>query len=218
MKRLLFFILLYSCITYNGYSQTLDFKEYINSFKYERTSDIIEFRKISKKGIQMSKEEALAFVYNGDTAKLYCIQKTINMETEEISHVKQFIFLPNKCMKIDMGEYFLIAYTSFECFNDLTTSLFLTIIDKTYRIKDNLLVYRGNDYDSDFHGLLNPLNGNIFLYGNITEASNRQAIIYKINDSNMKFEIIALENDAFGSFDYLIQTLEKLGLKETFMK
>lgn len=207
-------ILTYFIIQFQINFQKNDFKKYVDSFNNAKTSSIVEFRDIVNTGVQMSKKEALKFVYFGDTSKLYCLQKSFNEETEEISDVRRVIFLPYKCIKFDMGKYFLIAYSSFECYGDVT-KLTLSIVTKGYQVKDSLVVYKGNNYDLSLDGLFNPQNGKIFLY-KLKKDQNRQALIYEINDKILNFRIVSEKNNVSGNLDNLNGILEKLGWYEIF--
>jgi hypothetical protein len=202
-------------------SQNSDYIKYIDSFKKEERANIIlKFGRIVQVNNQMTKEEALAFVYKGDSTKLFCNQNIFNMETEKVEGISRDLYLPNKCIRLDMGNYFLIAYSSYQCNNPnekLKILLTLSIINKKYEKKDELLVYKRNEYESELTGLLNPINGQIFVIGNINNETAKQAFIYKINNIGMQFEPIKEENNITQNTDDLIQMLDILGWKEIFM-
>ena len=203
-----------------SYSQTLSYVEYVNSFKENQAKKILDAGDIVQINNRMTKDEALAFVYKGDTTKLYCNQKIFNMETEKVKGISRELYLPDKCMRIDMGTYILIANNSYKCQNPnelLLIFLTLTIVNKDYQPIDSLSIYKGSDYGPDITGLINPNNGKVFIFGKIKNISGRQAIIYKINPESFKFETL-IENDNFnGSIDHLNKTLDMLGWSEIFM-
>ena len=219
MKRIL--ILFYSTLTIGcGYAQNPNFIKYINSYKKEKPDKILNFAKVVQINRQMTKEDALEFVYNGDTAKLYCKQKIFNMETEKVEGIAKDLYLPSKCLRINMGNYFLIAYSSYLCQNPnelLKIVLNLSIVDRNFKIRDNMLVYKGSDYESEIAGLLNPNTGKIFLLGDIQNIESKQAYIYKINIETLKFELIKEENNITGTNDNLTKLLDLLEWNETFM-
>ena len=219
MKQIQVFLIII-LIANIGFAQNSNYVKYVNSFKVEKTNTILKLGKIVQISNQMTKEEALAFVYNGDSSKLYCHQKIFNMETEKVEGISTDLYLPNKCMQLDMGNYFLIAYTSYQCKNPdemLKVLLTLSIINKEYKSMNDLLVYKRNENESEITGLLNPLNGKIFVIGNIMNESTKQAIIYKINAVSLKFEPIKANDNVIIDTDDLYQILDMLGWKEIFM-
>lgn len=219
MKYLSIFFLFFAVLQ-TSYAQTPSHLKYINSFKEDQSKKVLNAGDIVQINNRMTKEEALKFVYYGDTAKLFCYQKIFNMETEKVEGISRELYLPDKCMRLDMGNYFLIAYSSYKCENPneiLKVFLTLTIVNKKYQLCDSLLIYKGSDYGPDITSLINPNNGKVFLYGYVKNQSTRQAIILKVNPDSLKFKML-VENDNFnGSIDYLTQTLDILGWTETFM-
>jgi hypothetical protein len=201
-------------------AQNSKFIEFIDSFKEESSGKIIDFAKVVQLNRPMDKEDAINFVYNGDTSKLYCVQKIINIETEEIEGFSRELYLPSKCLRIEFDNCFLIAYSSYFCQNPndlLKVALNISIIDDNYAIKENMIVYIGSDYESEITGLLNPKNGKMFLIGDIQNKGYNQAIIYKLSGSTKTFEKIKEEDNINGATDNLIQLLESLDWKESFM-
>lgn len=199
--------------------QTPKQKKYIDSFKEYKSKDILNAGKIVQYQNPMSKEEALTYVYKGDTAKLFCYQKIINMETEKVEGISREIYFPNKCLRIDMGNYFLLAYSSYQCKNPneaLRIMLSLSIVNKQYQIMDNILIYKGTDYGQEFTGLINPNNGKIFLYGDIKGVKRNDAVILKINPLKFKFEKTVEADEVEGDIDDLNSTIKVLGWLEVF--
>jgi hypothetical protein len=99
------FILLIVFITANHLccSQLINMA-YIKSFnKIENTQNIDFQRNINSQGKLMTKQEALDYVYSGDTSRLYCIQEIFNMETEKVVGISRVLFLPRK--------YFLLLFS-----------------------------------------------------------------------------------------------------------
>jgi hypothetical protein len=219
MKRIL--ILFYSTLIIScGYAQNPNFIKYINSYKEEKPDNILNFAKVAQINRQMTKEDALEFVYDGDTAKLHCKQKIFNMETEKVEGISQELYLPSKCLRINMDNYFLIAYSSYLCQNPnelLKVVLNLSIVDRNFKIRDNMLVYKGSDYEAEITGLLNPNTGKVFLLGDIQNIKRKQAYIYKINNETLKFELIEEESNITGTTDNLTKLLDLLEWNETFM-
>ena len=82
--------------THLGYSQeyTLD---YIQSFDRIGSGQEIDFQWLYyNRGKPMTVQEALDYVYNGDTSRLYCIYKVFNMETEKVISTYRELTLPEK--------------------------------------------------------------------------------------------------------------------------
>jgi hypothetical protein len=219
MKKTLIILLMIFSLC-NILAQSPSYVNYINSFKEDTSSKILFFKKIVDRKNRMTKEEALDFVYNGDTSRLYCYQASFNMETEKVEGSSRDLYLPDKCLKINMPEYTLIGYSSYKCKNPnqpLKFFLNLIIVNKKYQLTDSLIVLESTDFDSDISGLLNPKTEKLFLVGYLKNRPERQAIIYKINSSNLKFEIIKELNEVSDYPDDLMKTLEILGWKELFM-
>jgi hypothetical protein len=200
------------------YSQTFK-KEFIDSFRKSKKEELISFGRLINWDNQMTKQEALDYVYNGDTSRLYCIQKIFNMETEKTEGVSRDIYLPNKSLRIDGENYILIATTSFECQNInemVKVKLTLSLIDNNYNLKDTMLVYEGNDYDYKISGLLNTSNGKAFITG-YEKETGRYAKLIKINLEILKFEVVREKIHADISSENWEKELEKLGWYEEFI-
>jgi AAA+ ATPase superfamily predicted ATPase len=225
-----------------GYAQTLskninmEFIDFVNSFDKEKTNEILDFGYVVKKNKPMTKEEALEFVYRSDdTTKLYCEEKIFSMETEEIFGTFMETYFPNKCLRIDMADYFLIVYSSYQCADpmgpqDLSSNfLHVLILDMGFNVRDSMIVYLGDGYgNSIITGLLNPVNSKIFLiqpFQNIFNKTmleinririiEKHAIIY-IVDENLKFKV-EREDDIVPRGNDLMKVLEKLGWKDLFL-
>jgi hypothetical protein len=212
------------------------FIDFVNSFEEEKTDDVIWFAEIIEKEMPMSKEEALKFVYHtDDTTRLYCVNFDYSNESEEFRGViGTSLSLPDKCLKIDMGDYFFIAYNSCQCINNIddcpnpndlrgcflngefNSFLTLCIVDKGFNLRDSMLVCKDSEMDILVTGLLNPKNGKIFLY---KDEDGRKVYLHKVNKTSLKFEYIKKENLSRDMSPYdLMKTLEKLGWKESFLK
>lgn len=236
----MYLILILSALTLNmscaqsvEKNRNIKFIRFVNSFKEEIKSNIIDFRKIINNKDPMSKEEVLEFVYHtDDTTKLYCVEFNYSNENEKFRGILgAFLWLPDKCLKINMENYFLIAYNSYECPNRCPNpndaydcfvnarynkSLILCIVDTQYVKKDSMIVYMEDDVDYSIAGLLNPQNGKIFLY---KMDNGRKVYMYEINKTTLKFESIRKENLSSDMFyDDLMKVLEKLNWKGFFME
>jgi hypothetical protein len=236
MKKYL--ALIFVILTLNtSYAQSIKknsntkFINFVNSFKEETNTSIFDFRRIINNKAPMSKEEALEFVYHtDDTTKLYCVEFDYSNETEEFRGILgTFLWLPNKCLRINMEDYFFIAYNSYKCQNKCLDKLYdcflndhydcfltLCIVDKGFNLRDSLFVCNDDGYDSFVKGLLNPQNGKVFL--NNLENKDKNAYLYIVN-KNLKFELVKkgnISNDTYT--DDLMSVLEKLEWKKFFLE
>ena len=187
-----------------GVKKNLDTKfiEFIHSFE-EETKAIFDFRVLIQRNDAMSEEEALLFVYEtNDTNRLSCVAFDFSNEDEEFRGIiGVFPRIPKKCLKIDVGNYFLIAYSAYQCthscpdpnnlydcFVNDEQIVFLTlcIVDKGYNLIDSMIVCSNSGYEYDITGLLNANNSKIFLLNTNTK---KEALMYAINQ-NLQFEII----------------------------
>lgn len=214
---LLFIIVL---LSNPGCSQPREFKKFLDSFTKESSSQPLNFGKVVQYSNRMTKHEALEFVYRGDTSKLYCKQQIFNMETEKVEGISTELYLPDKCLRLDTDDYYLIAYNSYDCQapnKPLTVTLVLKIINKKYKVTDSLVVYKGTDYDWEMTGLINPHNNKIFVLNEMSKkTSSIRALIYRINDS-LKFEIFKDQSDIKNMTDDLEKDLELLSWQEAFL-
>ena len=101
-------------------------------------------------------------------------------------------YIPSKCFRINYDDFFLIAYTSFEC--DLkgvanVQLCHLVIYDKMYAPQDTLIIYYDDGYDYSISGYYNSLNCKLYLYDS-TKIKSVKSFLYKINQSTLKFEEI----------------------------
>lgn len=192
------------------FSQDEKFKLFVNSFPVINKGNILKFGEVIQTGKSMSKNEAFDLVYHGDSTKLYCTEQILGESTE--------LHLPSKCFKINTDKYYLIGYTSYQCqskmddriWDMVEISLNIMIVDKEYKIRDTMIVYRGNDYYYDITGIFNPLNNNMFL------LREKNGFMYKINSQEMKFELVKNFNDIPLRTENLEKTLEQIGWKEIF--
>lgn len=210
-------LVFYMC---NASSQNDPFKKWIDSF--EKTSDQgpCNFRVLLNKGKNMTKEQAVEFVYQNDTSKLYCHFQEFNMETEKQGAFTTELYLPQKCLKLTTSKFILIGYSTFKCDDpDKLLEMYLTlkIIDrKGLRSTDSLIVYRGNEYDWQMTGLINPQNNKIFILEQLGKSEfNARAFIYKI-DNALRFEIEKRQEGIKEITDNLEEGVESLGWSEIF--
>jgi hypothetical protein len=233
-----FAVLMLNVLTLNmGCAQSVEknndteFIDFVKYFKKESKSDIIDFRKTINVKAPMLKEEALKFVYHTeDTTKLYCLWFDYSNENEEVRGILGAnLYLPNRCLKIDMGNYFFIAYNSYQCANscpdpnnlrdcflneEFYVFLTLCVVDKGFNLRDSMIVCKENDYDFFIEGLLNPKNGKFFLHNTYDKHDAR---IYEVNKKTLEFEVVEKGNvGEETSTNDLIKVLEELGWAELF--
>jgi len=142
-------------------------------------------------GKRMEVEEALSYVYEGDSSRLYCEQAIFNMENEKISGYERELFLPSKCFKIELAHCTILAYTLYDCQNVrnlIGQKMILCIIDKENVFQDSIVAYLGDDYEDDITGLINCKNGKVFVRG--VGIDDLYVRMYNVNPKTLKYEII----------------------------
>ena len=207
MKKLIIYVLCLLNTTLSGCAQNrkkinpdTDFVEFVNSFDKLQPNDIVNFNTIVNQfGKSMTKKQALRFVYHtDDTTKLYFTEKIFSNETEEVFGTRNELYMPNKIFKIDKNNYSILGYTSYSCednssFPIISNYLHLMIMDNNYHIIDSLIVYRGNEYDSDIFGYLDCNLEKILkiVYSGSSFKNNltKTAYLYKINSKTLKIEL-----------------------------
>ncbi|MEQ8683838.1 MAG: hypothetical protein RIE86_01035 [Imperialibacter sp.] len=219
MKHLVFFlfVLFFSCFRE---AQDASYTDFVKSFKEEVSKNSVNFGEIAfRNSLPMTKQEALQFVYDGDSSKLYCKQEIFNMETEKTSGISTELYLPSKCLKISSNDYMLIGYSEYRCQDPnelLKIILRLSIVSNAYQVTDNLIAYQGSDYDFDTMGLISPTTGNILLVNVNQKNGKTDAFVYQVNTKTLKFEILKESLGVVGSTDNLLKLSERLGWESLF--
>jgi hypothetical protein len=200
-------------------SNNNDFSKFIKSFPVQKSFEVLNFRVIAldvwkKKSMNISRGQALKYIYNNDTAMLYCTSKSINQETEKIEAIFRTENFPKRCFRLDFENYQLVAYYYGLCQNPdewQYSIIKILLIDTHHVVRDNMMVYKDDGYDSSITGLLNPINGKIFL------LNERTGYVYRVNEQTLKFEVIEKDVADF-STDDCMKALESFGWKEVFME
>ena len=118
MKVLISLILL-TLIINTGCTQTSTYIKFINSFPLVNSNITLRFGVVVGTGPKMTNREALAYVYDNDSTKLYCKQKIFNMETEKVEGVSTELYLPQKCLRIKTKKIIIILHSiPFNAFAD----------------------------------------------------------------------------------------------------
>ena len=207
--------------THLGYSQeyTLD---YIQSFDRIGSGQEIDFQWLISdiyRGKPMTVQEALDYVYNGDTSRLHCIYEIFNMETEKVTGTARELFLPKKYFLVELDSCYLVASSSFLCENEyglMEVSIILHVIGKDLELKSSLEVYRGNEYDDYLTGMINTANGRIFLTS-FEKKSGSDAKLLEMNQESLRYEVIKEKKPVEMHSDNWKRELEKLGWYEDFL-
>jgi hypothetical protein len=195
----------------HGYAQDNQWRQFVNSFSAEKSkTKILDFRDVMDRNNKMTNVEALKYVYNGDTTKLHCIGTFLDMETEKVHGTYKVSNIPRKCLRIEMDNFILIGYAWSDCYS---TYLNLLILNKQYQITDSMTVCKGNEYDYDSHGLLNPSNIKLIVY----TTDGRNMCLYYVNEK-LKFGLVKKQDNIASNTDDLNMVLDRLGWKEEFMK
>jgi hypothetical protein len=199
--------------------QSEDFAKFINSFPLKKTSEILNFRITAleiwdKNSMNISRKHALKYIYNNDTAMLHCTSKSVSQDTEEVMAIFRKENFPKKCFRLNYENYQLVAYYYGLCQDPDNWQYFiikLLLVDNQSAVRDSTVVYKDNGYDSDITGLLNPVNGKIFL------LRGRIGYVYKVNENTFKFEAVKEGEANFDTDDYM-KALKLFGWKELFME
>ncbi len=193
-------------------------KLFILSFPYEFKDTLIEAPILMFKKNPMTDEEALQFVYNNDTSRLYC--KGVYFDQIEEKETGQWCEkkLPNKCLGINADSFYIVAYTSYDCQDPKAQHwdyLHFVIYDKNFHLKDDLLLYQGDEYDYKITGLLNVKSIKFLRYYYDDYFKERVFQIIRVNRKTLKFETIKeLRSKASISTDDMINAMESLKLNE----
>lgn len=195
------------------------FEKYIDTFPIIANPVVESFRSLSNKGKDMTREEALQYIYKYDTSKLFCKEEIYSMESEKVEGVSTELWLPKKSLRIDRPTFTVIGFTSYDC-SDLKTFpktiLTLQIIDKkTLNVSDSLVAYIGNEYDWDLTGSVNTKNSKILLFNETGKRiSNVTARLYSFNST--KFKLIKEQKNVTHITDDLQQNVKVLRWEEDF--
>jgi hypothetical protein len=220
----IFGILIFNLLCLSGCSQEREstFELFVNSFDTMDANEVIEFRSVFYKAEEMSKDDAIKYIYNNDSTKLYCKEEIFNMETEKVEGYSTNIFLPKKLLKLRTADYILISYSTQICpdlsVHDVTEAVvILKILNLKYQIMDSIIVYK-EKYDYSTRAILNPKTGKLFLISSDTTRSHLEASLIRINPKTLKFEIMISPVMLQPSYDNPLKEVERLGWNDQFMK
>jgi hypothetical protein len=107
MKGATFLLLL---LTSNLFAQKNYEANFITSFDYIDAVGVVDLSKFIQAGKKMSIQEAMNNIYSGDSSKIYCNEKIVNMENEGESKVVRKEYLPEKCFLIEYENFKLLGY------------------------------------------------------------------------------------------------------------
>lgn len=210
------------------FSQTKYNEEYVKSFPQMTRGNLIKFHFDFQKDKRMTREEALKFVYNGDTTQLVCVREEYNMMTEKLLGISREERMPYKCMFLDMGDYLLIVNSSFDCHDPKKPQvayLTLTVVNKEFKPTDALIVRREKYDMPEVLGELNSKNGMIFLVGFLktkdVNPSDRtvpvHAAMLMVDKRSLKFKLLKESSGIKGNYTDFPKTLKSLGWEEMFL-
>jgi len=93
-------------VTNIGFAQSPSFKKYIDSYKIDTKNQIRSLDEISSLENKMTSNEALEFVYDHDSSRLFCSEEIVDLMTEKVSGVTRNLYLPEKCALYQNEKYF----------------------------------------------------------------------------------------------------------------
>lgn len=191
---------------------------FIESYKIENTHRVLRFADVIHNGQVMTESEALQFVYYGDTSRLFCQEKVINMENERDFRIARSKHLPKKNFRLITDSYTLTASTQYECkgLSDFIWQILtLKIMTRDNLVVDSLLVYKANDYDYEVTGTMNTENQKIFL--SKIRGNTHDLFLYKIDGKTLRFiEEGSIQNQS-NVDDDLSKTLKAVGWLDRFI-
>lgn len=186
-------MLLYSLI-FLGCTKSASQEKPKNAFleSFPKTQDeIIDFREVTKKSTPMTRGEGVKYAYYGDSSRLFCLQKSINMENEREFKILRALYLPKKCFVVHYESYSVFGYLKYNCRNLKQTNseeLMLKIIDRNELIRDSLSVFISDAFETSKSGLMNKVARKIFVTGN-SEGTSSQASLYTIDSKSLSFRL-----------------------------
>jgi hypothetical protein len=170
-------------------AQETGFQNHIRSYLRIPEELVYEFGANKSQFAEMSLTESVRFVYNNDTAKVYCLEKSVNMENERDFRIFRTLMLPKKAFRIEYESFFLIGQLRYNCW-DLrktnTEEIVIKLVDNTFKVRDSLVVYVESEFGRETYGVLNPKTRKIFLNAP-SGRKTREAMIYAIDERNLKF-------------------------------
>lgn len=202
-----------------GHAQTPSFKKYLNSYKVDTKNQIKSLDEISSIENKMTLNEALEFVYDHDSSRLYCSEEIVDLMTEKVSGVSRNLYLPEKCILYQNEKYFLMAYRSYLCQNPkdcFKVYLTFAIISRDYKPMDKLEILLNSCDAPEIMGLLNPSKGLLFLIGFLKSRSSIDASIVGVNKSTLKFVVLKKSENIKGDFSNYTKTIKNLGWENVF--
>ncbi|MBE6341563.1 MAG: hypothetical protein E7069_12690 [Bacteroidales bacterium] len=189
MGRFIFIIaLLFAAYNSNGQTYT---KEYVKSFPLLKGLSIIGHYDLFKHRVKMTKEEALNYVVNGDTTKLYCPELEYDGWEEKIYGMTVSEYMPAKFVRVDYDNYYLLCYEVTECDNNGVRHkrlIILEIIDRQYVKRDSIAVEKSDEWEDYIMSLYNPQTQKLYLYNMSEHGGKWWSVLYRINPKTLKFE------------------------------
>lgn len=166
----------------------------------------------------MTQDEGVKYAYQGDSSRLFCLQKSINMENEKEFRILRTLYLPKKCFVVNYDSISVFGYLKYNCRN-LTQmnseELMLKIMDSRGVIKESLSVFVADEFETLKSGLMNTESRKIFVTGNV-DGTASQANLYTVDLENLSFKLIQrkeLTKTLIGKKQY---GLEEIGWVELF--
>ncbi len=202
------------------YSQSLS-EKFVLSFNRPLNKDsiIVSSNELYNK-MEMTRFEALNFVYDNDTSKLYCHGFFYDMLNEKKTGKWTELKLPKKCFRMENNSINLLAYSSYDCqeSNVINVCLNLVILNKKFIETDKLIVYKGNDNGYVINSLINKRTFKVFLYTYNSKTKMKEFSVYKINSNTLRFELIKTAQIEKISTDNLVKAINKLELSGLFFE
>jgi len=217
MRKLIILISLYLFIINSRVYSQNNIERYVNSFPIINT-EVVQTSELLFQGINASQSEALNYIYNGDTSRLYCIEEEYDMITEKVINKYKIEVFPKKCARVNLDSLILVFYTTNECQNPRSLdwlNLYLAIYSMKYELLKTILIHRESEYDTKMSSLINIKTMKVFQYNYNIDLKNKEFELFELTNKEPYLVTKEKQSGNF-SIDNLNKIIQKLGWLEKF--
>jgi hypothetical protein len=211
MKQTLFygFTLLFA------FMQATPTEEYILSYPlFDVRKNIVTINhntSFEKTNISMTQDDALLYVYDNDTSRLFCHGEYIDMTTEVVWGTYTDTIMPKKIGRITIGHTDFIFYTTKECKKPKDVwyvNIEMDIYDN-YILKGSIRVHRSSDFEDRINSLINISENILFIGASNYQEKVREYSLIKLSENAPYINIVKhIKNNIY--IENLPKTLKEL--------
>lgn len=216
MRKISFFLPLLLLLPTSTNAQHHVTDGFIKDFPLYSDTKVINFEAVFGQK-KMQTDWAISIVYDGDSSRLFCKEKIVNLENEREYSISRELYLPELCFRLKIPNGHLVAYTSYEC-QDVNKPLYrkLHLLSVQGLKETDILVGQVSDeFDNLLTGLLNPATLKIFIVGILdSKKKTKTAQILSVKDG--RFIIDKEQADIAISLDGTEKYLQYLGWSSYF--